>query len=170
MLTETDIRNTIELILAQEGGYVDDPNDHGGETNFGITAPFLREYGDGTATTVRDLTHDQAAATYRRAFKEWQIDRIGDLNTFSLVADCCVNHGEGVGIKWLQAAIGGGVTQDGVLGPQTLAQLALVPDWRAVRMRVLGARIKFYGRIVANDHSQATYISGWLTRAVGFLF
>jgi lysozyme family protein len=170
MLNETDIANIIELILAQEGGYVDDPSDHGGETNFGITAPFLREYGDGTATTVRDLTNAAAAQTYRRAFKDWHIDQIPDLNTFSLVADCCVNHGEGVGIKWLQAAVGAGLAQDGVLGPQTVAALAIVPDWRAVRLRICSARIKFYGRIVANDHSQAKFISGWLNRAVGFLF
>src|SRR6478736_1272001 len=61
MLNETDIANIIELILAQEGGYVDDPDDHGGETNFGITRPFLAEYGDGTSATVRDLTHAAAA-------------------------------------------------------------------------------------------------------------
>jgi lysozyme family protein len=169
MLSETDILNTIELILAREGGYVNDPNDHGGETNFGITAPFLREYGDGTSMTVRDLTHAAAAQTYRRAFKEWQIDKIPDVNTFSLVADCCVNHGEGVGIKWLQAAIGGGIAIDGVIGAATLAQLAVVPNWQTVRNRVLAARIKFYGRIITNDHSQAKYAAGWLARCAEFL-
>jgi lysozyme family protein len=169
MLSETDVLNTIELILAREGGYVDDPDDHGGETSFGITRPFLAEYGDGTAMTVRDLTRAAAAQTYRRAFKAWHIDQISDLNTFSLVADCCVNHGEGVGIKWLQAAIGGGIAIDGVIGAATLAQLAIVPNWQVVRNRVLRSRILFYGRIITNDHSQARFAAGWMARCAEFL-
>ena len=170
MLSETDILNVIELILAREGSaFTDDPDDHGGATRWGITEPFLAEYGDGTSITVRDLTHAAAAQTYRRAFREWQIDKISDLATFNLVSDCAVNHGEGVAIKWLQAAIGGGIAIDGVIGPATLAQLAIVPNWQVVRNRVLAARIKFYGRIVANDHSQAAFISGWLNRATEFL-
>jgi len=169
MLNETDVLNVIELIIAREGGYSDDPDDRGNETNMGITQPFLAEYGDGTSMTVRDLTHAAAAQTYRSAFREWQIDKISDIATFSLVADSAVNHGEGVAIKWLQAAIGGGIAIDGMIGAATLAQLAITPNWQTVRNRVLAARIRFYGRIVANDHSQARFISGWLSRACEFL-
>ena len=35
MLTKFD--DIIEVVLKHEGGYVNDPNDLGGETNYGIT-------------------------------------------------------------------------------------------------------------------------------------
>lgn len=164
MLSEVDIDNTITLILAREGGYVNDPVDHGGSTNFGITQEAADEYRLGP---VGNLNEGQARAWYRARFHEWKLDQILDLNTFSLVADSCVNHGEGMGIKWLQQAIG--VTADGEIGPQTLGRLAVYTSWQGVRNRILGERIRFYGRIVANDHSQARFINGWLVRATSFL-
>ena len=36
----TTFNEIIEVVLKHEGGYVNDPNDLGGETNFGITKRF----------------------------------------------------------------------------------------------------------------------------------
>ena len=47
-----------------EGGYVNKKNDRGGETQFGITAPFLEDYKyalpDGKSKPISELTKDEA--------------------------------------------------------------------------------------------------------------
>lgn len=176
MILETQIDRTIAAILAREGGYVNDPTDHGGATNFGITQAAADEYSLGP---VQNMSETTAKAWYRARFAEWKIDQIPDYATFDLVADCCVNHGEGMGVKWLQQAIG--VTADGAIGPATLNAMARFPlplsshmgivnmEWPAIFNKILAARIQFYGRIVAANHDQAKFISGWLNRATAYL-
>ena len=61
----------INRILGHEGGYVNDPQDPGGETNWGISK---RSY---PGEDIKNLTLDQAAAIYRRDY--WDMARAGDL-------------------------------------------------------------------------------------------
>ena len=55
-------KKIIDEILRTEGGYVFDPDDSGGETNFGITKDVARAYG--YTGCMRDLTRDQAFDIY----------------------------------------------------------------------------------------------------------
>jgi lysozyme family protein len=62
------VRKIAREIVAREGGYVNDPDDPGGATNFGVTIHTMRRLGldlnrDGTvsAADVRALTRDQMA-------------------------------------------------------------------------------------------------------------
>ena len=50
----TTFNNIIEVVLKHEGGYVNDPNDLGGETNFGITKRFYPD------VDIKNLTKEQA--------------------------------------------------------------------------------------------------------------
>ena len=65
MITTDDV---ITRILAEEGGFSNDPSDHGGATNFGITAAELgryRGYGrPATVAEVKALTEEEARAIY----------------------------------------------------------------------------------------------------------
>ena len=75
------------VVVGVEGGYTFDPQDPGGETNFGISK---REYPD---VDIKNLTLDQAKAIYLRDF--WNPH---DLDTLEygkalLVFDCAVNGG-----------------------------------------------------------------------------
>lgn len=114
-----------DLLLGQEGGFTDNPADPGnwtggrcgaGEcrgTNWGISAAAY------PTLDIRTLTHNDAQAIYRRDY--W--DRVqGDAlppPLALLVFDAAVNMGTGRATQLLQAALG--VTQDGQLGPLTLA-------------------------------------------------
>ena len=54
----TTFNEIIEKILEHEGGYVDDPLDAGGETNFGITKKFYPN------VDIKNLTEEQAKKIY----------------------------------------------------------------------------------------------------------
>jgi len=98
----------IERILGHEGGYVNDPNDPGGETKFGISK---RSYPN---VDIKNLTLDQAKAIYHRDF--WSKVR-GDM-LYDGVAyqtlDFAVNSGIETAIRYLQRALG--VADDGHFG------------------------------------------------------
>lgn len=103
-----------DRVLGHEGGYVNDPNDPGGETQWGISK---RSY---PHINIKELTRDGAKEIYRRDF--W--DRLGadglpDGVAFQLF-DFAVNSGIGTAIRYLQRAIG--VADDGYWGPISKAK------------------------------------------------
>ena len=102
----------IERVLAHEGGYVNNPRDPGGETQWGISK---RSYPN---VDIKRLTRDQAKEIYRLDF--WLAagcDRMPPLVGFQLL-DGAVNSGISRATQWLQRAAG--VTADGKIGPKTL--------------------------------------------------
>ncbi len=168
MLTQDQIDSVIAEVLAQEGGYVDNPQDPGGRTNFGVTQTTADEYDLGD---VANLTTATAIKFYREWFAEHKIDQIPDLPTFGLVADAMTNHGPGVAIKWLQEALN--VTADGDIGPKTLTAIGHVASahkgWQDIYADILVLRIRFYGELASKHPYNCQWINGWLRRACSFL-
>lgn len=86
------------FILRWEGGYVNDPNDPGGETKFGISK---RSY---PQLDIKNLTEEQAKTIYRRDFWErcgchempWPMDVV--------VFDTAVNCGPARALRWFKQA------------------------------------------------------------------
>jgi hypothetical protein len=76
----------IDFVLPAEGGYVNDPADPGGETNFGISK---RKYPD---INIKDLTVAGAITIYRRDY--WDRNSLDKYNLpLSIVAfDSYVQH------------------------------------------------------------------------------
>lgn len=98
-----------DRLLGHEGGYVNDPNDPGGETNWGISK---RSY---PTLDIRNLTRDQAKDVYRRDF--WERvhgDALPDGVAFQLF-DYAVNSGVETAVRHLQRSVG--VADDGHWGP-----------------------------------------------------
>ncbi|CBY88586.1 hypothetical protein [Pantoea phage LIMEzero] len=111
-----------------EGGYTNLPGDPGGETNYGISdnRDGVRDGmvsgvpGAPGPVPVKQLTHDQALAIYRR---DYYAPIRGDalpLPVAVAVFDYAVNSGVGTAAKALQRACS--VTVDGKIGPATVAQ------------------------------------------------
>lgn len=116
-------------IVAREGGYVNDPDDPGGATNFGVTIHTMRRLGldltgDGKvdAADVRVLTRDQAEAIFlEHYFERPRIDALPQVLQAS-VFDMYVNAGSHA-VKILQRLLNGmriTVAVDGAIGPQTI--------------------------------------------------
>ncbi len=143
----------VSFVLAKEieGGYVNDPRDPGGETNFGISK---RSYPN---LDIRGLTKDDAIAIYRRDY--WDAVQGDALPPVIAVAvfDAAVNQGRSPAITLLQRAAG--VTADGRLGPLTLAAVqAADPD--ELLFEYLGWRARRYHGTANAD----VYIRGWMIR------
>jgi lysozyme family protein len=82
-----DFDRAIKFVLYHEGGYVNDPNDPGGETKFGISK---KAY---PALDIRNLTEEQARGIYKKDY--WQPSRADTLDdSLALVHfDTAVNMG-----------------------------------------------------------------------------
>lgn len=112
-------------VFAQEGGYVDHPNDPGGATKYGITRRTLARYRNVRPanklpkSAVRHLRKSEATKIYYRQY--WhpiQGQKLPAGLAFCLF-DFAVNSGPARAIKTLQALVR--VPQDGRMGPVTLA-------------------------------------------------
>ena len=78
------VRDIAREIVAREGGFVDDPDDPGGATNYGVTIHTMRRLGldldaDGDVDTadVRALSRDQAIEIFIEHY--YQRPRIAQL-------------------------------------------------------------------------------------------
>ncbi|AUT33925.1 glycoside hydrolase family 108 protein [Acinetobacter baumannii] len=108
-----------ERTIGHEGGYVNNPKDPGGETNWGITIKTARE--NGYIGSMRYMKRDQAKEIYRKAY--WERAKCAQYNSaigFQMF-DAAVNHGIGNAIRMLQRAVG--VADDGVVGDITLGAI-----------------------------------------------
>ena len=162
MREQDRFQQAVEVVLKHEGGYVNDPTDPGGETNFGISR---RSYPD---LDIRNLTREQAIEIYRQDFWErWGYDRIRDLAVATKVFDMAVNMGPKRAHTLLQQAlglIGSPVVVDGILGPQTLkATNEADPSRLLEALRLLSAR--YYWELVRLDGRRKKFLQGWLARA-----
>lgn len=173
------IREMIEGILRHEGGYVDDPDDRGGATNYGITiGTYSKHIGKpATKEQIRDL---DIAVAYEIYEKEYylspKINRLVQCIQ-PQVFDMCVNSGSRNAIKILQRVSNNLLTQgtplvvDGIVGKQTTQACiylnVILPD-HVFNNALVDERMLFYARIVVNDSSQVKFLKGWFNRAESF--
>ncbi len=129
--------DAFDRLIGHEGGYVNDPSDPGGETNWGISK---RSYPD---VDIKALTRDDAKAIYRRDF--W--DRVGG-DVYDGVAfqafDFAVNSGIETAVRYLQRSIG--VADDGHWGPVSVKALALMSESDVILL-LLANRLDFMTRL-----------------------
>lgn len=128
------------FVAEWEGGFVDDPQDPGGATKWGVTIRTLIAKGldlnnDGAINRqdIHDMTPGQAERIYWESY--WQASGAPDLpEGLALVHyDSAVNQGPGRAARFLQKSVGAKV--DGIIGPKTLA--AVRGRWSADPDRVL---------------------------------
>jgi len=170
------IDDMLDIILKHEGGFVNDPLDRGGATNFGITQKTYSGWMGRQATVaeVRSMDIETAKEIYKSNY--YYAPRI---NAFAervqpLVFDCAVNHGPRRAIKFVQAVCnlaGFNVGRvDGTNGPRT--QAAAAEAYKSMGNYFINAivdeRIDFYHRIVARNLTQQRFLTGWLKRAESF--
>lgn len=146
-----DFDTAIERILSHEGGYVNDPADPGGETQWGISK---RSY---PSVDIKKLTRDAAKELYRRDFWELVARQITDDALRFQILDAAVNHGMGNAVRFMQRAAG--VADDGHFGPASKAAVARM-DPHDAHLLFMAERFEFWTRLRAFD----SFGRGWTRR------
>jgi len=147
----------IGFVLANEGGYSNDPADAGGPTRFGITHDEAQRHG----LNVMTITVDQAMTIYRADY--WAFDNVALQPVATKMLDIVVNFGVSGGMKIIQQAAQ--VQPDGVYGPATVAAINRLPADAMLRA-LCAASADHYIDIVLHRVSQLVFLKGWIRRSI----
>lgn len=153
----------VRWILSHEGGYVNDPEDPGGETNFGISK---RSY---PTLDIRALTIDKAAQIY---YLEWwkplMLHLVDDDGVAAKILDTCVNCGKAGGVGILRRTLirrgHTGIKPTGAMEMQVvdcinkanIDKLLLTFCWE---------QVGYYIEKVIEAPFKVKYLRGWYKRA-----
>lgn len=181
------VQQIADDIVAREGGFVNDPDDPGGATNYGVTIATLRglEFdvdrdGDVDVDDVIGLTKDDARSIFvRHYFERPSLDLLPE-PLQATVFDMYVNAGANA-VKILQQLLrdmGHQVDVDGVIGPQTAASaeaaFAAAPYHLVDAYGI--ARRNYYYRLADGRSASRKYArrqdggkGGWILRAEEFI-
>lgn len=167
----------IDSVLGREGGYSNDSDDSGGETNFGVTIQTARHFG--YKGDMKDLTREQAVEIYEK--KYWNEILGDDLlamseSVASEVMDTSVNMGTGRAVQFLQRALNCFMIDpvhtlkvDGVMGVRTLTQLAAyLTDRRDIELvKALNClQGAWYLELCERRVKDKKFLYGWFTHRV----
>lgn len=95
-----DFQLAVALVLKHEGGYVNDPADPGGETNFGISK---RSYPN---VDIKALTAEAASTIYERDYWKPYMAACSDQHLANALLDTAVNQGQAVAKTMFDACTG----------------------------------------------------------------
>lgn len=174
----------IKTVLKHEGGFVDDPADPGGATNFGVSIRYLKQRGDLDGDGILDgdldkdgdidyhdiknMTQQQAEHIYRTGFwDKHDLDQIKEYIIAERVFDMVVNMGPRQTGKIVQRAcnyFGKGLVVDGIMGPKTFAAVNSLNEDKLIR-EIRFNHAKFYLDLIEQRPTLAKFKNGWLRRA-----
>lgn len=176
------INGIIEDVLSNEGGYVNDPRDAGGETMYGITIATARA--NGYTGPMRQLPRETAFEIYRKKY----VDAPGfaaiaavSMPIAAELVDTGVNMGPAVASRFLQRVLNAlnnqgrdyaDIAADGIAGKGTLAALkAYLAKRGAEGERVLlaglnGLQAARYIELCEARPANEAFAYGWLRTRV----
>jgi lysozyme family protein len=123
---------SFDMVIVHEGGYVDNPADPGGATNWGCTKAVWEKYvgHEVTKDDIKALTKEDVKPLYKRNY--WDAlhgDAIPSGLDYCLF-DCAINSGVGRASKWIQEIAG--VTADGAIGNNSVAAITQINPVTAI--------------------------------------
>lgn len=184
-----DFNAAYHITSAHEGGYIDHPDDRGGETIFGISkrahpawpgwdiVRTLKEQGNLDAVETNAELKQMAYLFYKNEY--WDKIKGDDIPSqllANLLFDISVNMGWKTAGKFLQTGLNilnrdeqlyRDISVDGWIGPTTLGTLEAYLQAETVRLLAgdiiiqMGAR---YHDILSEDPTQEAFARGWLRR------
>lgn len=176
------IEQILDHVVAVEGGYVNNPDDKGGATNWGITERVARA--NGFTGDMRLMTRQHALDIYRREYvAKPGFDKIHVLNNkiAAELIDTGINCGTSVACIFLQrclnalnakASLYPDIKVDGDIGPGTIGAFKMYLAKHGARAEKLmlralnclqGAR---YIEISEGRGANETFLAGWLMNRV----
>ncbi len=144
-------------VINIEGGYVNDPDDPGGETKYGITKRLATSFG--YQKPMINMTKDDAKELYRKAFWNGSLaSSVMNDAAFNLYL-LSIHSGSKQAILILQRAIG--VKDDGIAGIETMNAISNASQ--SLLIEALCYRtLDFY--VIISPKTRYKYIQGWRNR------
>lgn len=154
-------KRAIDFSLGWEGGYVDDPEDPGGETNYGISK---RAH---PAENIKGLTVADASRIYEETYwartgglLEGPSEGSGGALAAALL-DFGIHSGVSRAVAELQRFVG--AEPDGVVGPRTKLAIRLKAD-ELLAMALVERRSRYLERVLTAQPELRKYEKGWRAR------
>lgn len=177
-----DFKKAFQLIIANEGGYVNDPDDAGGETYKGISRKnwpgwlgwiaidHLKGLPNFPATLhddneiVRQLEYEVSSFYHTQFWQRISGALIQEQAVANSIFDFAVNAGTVTSVQLAQTVVK--TTPDGKSGPNTVKAINdFNPDHFMSAFTV--EKIRRYIAIVKKRPTSKKYFLGWISRAVG---
>jgi lysozyme family protein len=168
-----NVSRILEKIIANEGGFQNDPRDTGNYagsrlvgTNYGITPNALAAFRgvdveEITEDDIRNLSKEDALEIYAQDYYyKPGYDKIEGDDLRANIVDMAVNAGAPQATKLLQRIVGADV--DGILGPQTLQA---INDSGVTTNDYSTERKRYYLDITLSDPTKLPFLMGWVNRA-----
>lgn len=148
----------VEMVIDVEGWYVNDSDDPGGPTKYGISQK------DEPGVDIKSLTRAQARAIYMRDY--WAPMGCASLpqGIGAALFDAGVNLGPATAIKILQGVLG--VTVDGINGPITSRACNEFGDQEKLVAIFTLRRIEKYASLANSRKSRRKFFRGWINRTL----
>lgn len=162
----------IPVVLRREGGYINNPSDPGGATDFGISLRWLKSqglFGDVNGDLVVDikdiqaLTVDKAEEFYKvQWWDKYGFERVDVQAIATKLFDTAVNLGTPKAVRIAQEAAG--AVADGILGPDSLRKLNSQPALPLLR-QMQSLQANYYQSLANANPKLDVFLKGWLNRA-----
>lgn len=156
-----DYRKLKPIVLKWEGGYAGNI-DGAICTMKGVTLATFRTYFGNTKTCrdLRNITDEQWDYIFKKKFwDKWKANDIKNQSIANLVVDWLWTSGV-YGIKYPQKVLG--VTDDGIVGPKTIAAINNYPNQKELFQKLWNRRKKHFESIATGN--KAKFLKGWLNR------
>lgn len=170
----------IPMVFKHEGGYVNDPNDPGGATNYGISLRYLKtlgdldndgflngdldQDGDVDIDDIKKFTPQDALVIYKTQWWDrYNYAQINDQAIATKIFDLAINMGAGRSHKLAQEALndlGTKVKVDGILGKISINAINSFQNNTALLEQIKRRAARFY-----YDLNRPRFLKGWLRRA-----
>ena len=160
---KADFKLAINKILKNEGGYVFDPVDPGGETQFGISK---RSYPN---IDIKNLTRNQAIDIYFEDY--WlknNLQRLSNQELADKILDMVVNVGSKQAFLIVSRAIracGIPFNETEIITPQLIFTINTYANKHALLSAIRSEFAGYYRLLVRIKPKMSKYINGWLKRA-----
>ena len=164
MKEQVVFNKAFDHIMEWEGGYVNDKDDRGGETKYGISQ---KAHPD---VDIKNLTKEEAKKIYKH--KYWDKLRLGLVDNEEIaieIFDFGINAPMRTAVLALQRSvtlIGYPTKIDGKIGNNTIAAVNFASRYysKALLAAFRGYEFLHYKNIVLRNPSQSKFIRNWLAR------
>ena len=161
--------DAIDFVLRWEGGYVNDPNDHGGETYRGISRKSHPDWAGWPVVDAHVLSHGDIISALEphvwKFYRENYWDKIKGDQLPSRVAiavmDWAVHSSVERASRALQNIVG--ASPDGIIGPITVKSVYDYMD-KGLSFEIVEERREFLARLVSKRPSDRKFSEGWDNR------